>query len=108
MRLDQIDIDSAGAGRECDAEIEIGPRVAARRVEQPAFDQILGRSEEHTSELQSLMRISYAVFCLKKKNQNTQCPKSLTLENNPQTTHQNKNKCQNKNCNIDKRMNTLL
>src|SRR3546814_9852426 len=30
------------------------------------------RSEEHTSELQSLMRISYAVFCLKKKN-NTKC-----------------------------------
>src|SRR3546814_2431362 len=28
------------------------------------------RSEEHTSELQSLMRISYAVFCLNKKNQN--------------------------------------
>src|SRR3546814_8404244 len=28
----------------------------------------LGRSEEHTSELQSLMRISYAVFCLNKKN----------------------------------------
>src|SRR3546814_10618045 len=30
-------------------------------------DQVLARSEEHTSELQSLMRISYAVFCLKKK-----------------------------------------
>src|SRR3546814_3985713 len=30
-----------------------------------------GRSEEHTSELQSLMRISYAVFCLKKKNNPT-------------------------------------
>src|SRR3546814_3989107 len=30
------------------------------------------RSEEHTSELQSLMRISYAVFCLKKKKQNNQ------------------------------------
>src|SRR3546814_5502098 len=30
--------------------------------------QAEGRSEEHTSELQSLMRISYAVFCLKKKN----------------------------------------
>src|SRR3546814_1076117 len=29
------------------------------------------RSEEHTSELQSLMRISYAVFCLKKKNTNS-------------------------------------
>src|SRR3546814_8781809 len=31
----------------------------------------LDRSEEHTSELQSLMRISYAVFCLTKKNKNT-------------------------------------
>src|SRR3546814_10883037 len=31
-------------------------------------DQKLSRSEEHTSELQSLMRISYAVFCLKTKN----------------------------------------
>src|SRR3546814_3105669 len=30
----------------------------------------VGRSEEHTSELQSLMRISYAVFCLKKKRNN--------------------------------------
>src|SRR3546814_5386701 len=30
--------------------------------------QVVERSEEHTSELQSLMRISYAVFCLKKKN----------------------------------------
>src|SRR3546814_6063544 len=38
----------------------------------PAYDHAtlidwIGRSEEHTSELQSLMRISYAVFCLKKK-----------------------------------------
>src|SRR3546814_7195246 len=32
---------------------------------------ISDRSEEHTSELQSLMRISYAVFCLKKKNNNS-------------------------------------
>src|SRR3546814_1380965 len=32
-------------------------------------DHGIGRSEEHTSELQSLMRISYAVFCLKKKKQ---------------------------------------
>src|SRR3546814_2870283 len=32
----------------------------------------LARSEEHTSELQSLMRISYAVFCLKNKKQRTQ------------------------------------
>src|SRR3546814_4530707 len=33
-----------------------------------SFDPILGRSEEHTSELQSLMRIAYAVFCFKKKS----------------------------------------
>src|SRR3546814_4218035 len=33
------------------------------------FDHLQERSEEHTSELQSLMRISYAVFCLKKKKQ---------------------------------------
>src|SRR3546814_4400220 len=32
-----------------------------------------GRSEEHTSELQSLMRISYAVFCLKKKKKSIRC-----------------------------------
>src|SRR3546814_8102219 len=37
--------------------VEIPPKISVR-------------SEEHTSELQSLMRISYAVFCLKKKNNN--------------------------------------
>src|SRR3546814_4523597 len=35
------------------------------------YDADHGRSEEHTSELQSLMRISYAVFCLKKKKKKT-------------------------------------
>src|SRR3546814_1747856 len=40
-------------------------------AERQAVEALLGpRSEEHTSELQSLMRISYAVFCLKKKKQN--------------------------------------
>src|SRR3546814_8888632 len=38
-----------------------------------AIREILPRSEEHTSELQSLMRISYAVFCLKKKKQTQHC-----------------------------------
>src|SRR3546814_3351381 len=38
-----------------------------RHGEAQALRQTTGRSEEHTSELQSLMRISYAVFCLKKK-----------------------------------------
>src|SRR3546814_4539221 len=46
------------------APMRVGP-VAKRGAE--AFG-IRVRSEEHTSELQSLMRISYAVFCLKKKN----------------------------------------
>src|SRR3546814_5125655 len=36
------------------------------------YDMMFQRSEEHTSELQSLMRISYAVFCLKKKKPYTQ------------------------------------
>src|SRR3546814_5125392 len=40
-----------------------------------------GRSEEHTSELQSLMRISYAVFCLKKKTHNN------TNQHNHNITH---------------------
>src|SRR3546814_1794242 len=37
----------------------------------------VGRSEEHTSELQSLMRISYAVFCLKKKTTRHKCTNPL-------------------------------
>src|SRR3546814_6615777 len=42
-----------------------------------------GRSEEHTSELQSLMRISYAVFCLKKKqNKHTPQDKRTSTETN--------------------------
>src|SRR3546814_3028659 len=42
-----------------------------RRAAPAAAIHIAERSEEHTSELQSLMRISYAVFCLKKKKQST-------------------------------------
>src|SRR3546814_5150655 len=53
-----------------------GDRVMVIRIHQPLLavrsGQVIGqdhvRSEEHTSELQSLMRISYAVFCLKKKH----------------------------------------
>src|SRR3546814_5727347 len=58
----------------------VEPLAALDRVHEVALDRIAlgdgdvvaaldhpGRSEEHTSELQSLMRISYAVFCLKKK-----------------------------------------
>src|SRR3546814_3441146 len=56
------------------ALIERHGQLAAHR--QRAARRVEARSEEHTSELQSLMRISYAVFCLKKKNK----PKSKTRE----------------------------
>src|SRR3546814_4688480 len=46
------------------------------RVPEVVGVRLFGRSEEHTSELQSLMRISYAVFCLKKKKQDNQTPGS--------------------------------
>src|SRR3546814_4764191 len=56
------------------------------------FRSVAQRSEEHTSELQSLMRISYAVFCLKKKkhsyrNNKTQSPKNPTKSITPTTTN---------------------
>src|SRR3546814_15959707 len=41
---------------------------------------LCGRSEEHTSELQSLMRISYAVFCLKKKTSNYKEANSMNIK----------------------------
>src|SRR3546814_6986381 len=47
-----------------------GGLILTRAIGEPRFEQVYSgwRSEEHTSELQSLMRISYAVFCLKKKH----------------------------------------
>src|SRR3546814_5457068 len=60
--------------------------VPVRRMfPQPLYQFIIGhwlpfrRSEEHTSELQSLMRISYAVFCLKKKIRKSQTDSSTTI-----------------------------
>src|SRR3546814_6651313 len=54
-----------------------GITTARSDATHPAHNQ-LPRSEEHTSELQSLMRISYAVFCLKKKKKS----KATTTHNN--------------------------
>src|SRR3546814_9445039 len=57
------------ARRKADA-IALKARIAISAVHHLVmFAPALGRSEEHTSELQSLMRISYAVFCLKKKKE---------------------------------------
>src|SRR3546814_2183153 len=46
----------------------VQPTISFTSYEFTAQNVMRSRSEEHTSELQSLMRISYAVFCLKKKN----------------------------------------
>src|SRR3546814_8448420 len=52
--------------------------AVAKRAGSARWKLKLDRSEEHTSELQSLMRISYAVFCLKKKINNT----NITTQHN--------------------------
>src|SRR3546814_2143128 len=62
---------------EADAQAIVPRRI---RGLQPGQGRVHGatpsiRSEEHTSELQSLMRISYAVFCLKKKKEKSQTPR---------------------------------
>src|SRR3546814_7681182 len=77
----RLDVRPAGTAQvlDCDGntlnyESEDNARAALLDAEFQAFDGIdesdaerMGRSEEHTSALQSLMRISYAVFCLKTK-----------------------------------------
>src|SRR3546814_3693653 len=67
--LHHLLLDQAGGG----AGLNTGPTGHAFGREEvlPLRGGHPGRSEEHTSELQSLMRISYAVFCLKKKKINT-------------------------------------
>src|SRR3546814_8129858 len=74
QRLGHVDVRSFERA-DLDLGVHIlGQRAAAVDMEQivEPLERVRARSEEHTSELQSLMRISYAVFCLnKKKNQNT-------------------------------------
>src|SRR3546814_6556349 len=70
---------------ECDIDARIDHRsLEAQGIALEPQDKIgpAARSEEHTSELQSLMRISYAVFCLKKKK--------TTHTQTPVTEHYNK------------------
>src|SRR3546814_6769906 len=57
-----------------------GPDIAGAGIPPPDRAAGAARSEEHTSELQSLMRISYAVFCLKKKNNNNTPHKQPTMQ----------------------------
>src|SRR3546814_6172713 len=74
---------------------EIGDRIAVVIFDLiGCADFLEQRSEEHTSELQSLMRISYAVFCLKKKTQshkpNTKCIKDHHAYRLQETSQQHK------------------
>src|SRR3546814_5493932 len=61
----------------CAQPADAAPLLCARPGDTPGGREL--RSEEHTSELQSLMRISYAVFCLKKKKirHNTHTPNTI-------------------------------
>src|SRR3546814_3313732 len=65
-----LDVAAGGKGAAGAGENDRPDRFVAREIEPDVLDfpMLLGRSEENTSELQSLMRISYAVFCLKKQN----------------------------------------
>src|SRR3546814_3362298 len=60
------DIIVGGGLADADAEADVGLLVE-QFILRDRRAELVQRSEEHTSELQSLMRISYAVFCLKKK-----------------------------------------
>src|SRR3546814_1321131 len=78
-----LDLPGAGDDRAAGTCID---RRDARAGPWPGRDARVGgrprrrpRSEEHTSELQSLMRISYAVFCLKKKKKNIQTHTKLPI-----------------------------
>src|SRR3546814_2503209 len=62
------------------AELLRNSEGGATRKGLPAVDSTKRRSEEHTSELQSLMRISYAVFCLKKKKNKRILPRHATAQ----------------------------
>src|SRR3546814_3192829 len=64
----QAEILAAGLQESLDQAIDALVDIGAQLVKRPLVGGLSGqpRSEEHTSELQSLMRISYAVFCLKK------------------------------------------
>src|SRR3546814_1809970 len=72
-RCAAVDQRHFGAGMHQVADLDQLLAEPAARMEHPVMIAVealaLHRSEEHTSELQSLMRISYAVFCLKKKKE---------------------------------------
>src|SRR3546814_9040428 len=96
QRLGEIEKLERSEGQDLGLRVFVGKRQAAvsSSDQKPeALDELVARavarSEEHTSELQSLMRISYAVFCLKKKKSHTLQNTSPddTKSNTPQPKH---------------------
>src|SRR3546814_7031559 len=87
-RVGLADIGGGAADHDAEFDFPIGLGRSPGdddRIVRPLDAAYALRSEEHTSELQSLMRISYAVFCLKKTN-NTNLNADIVLSNN-QATH---------------------
>src|SRR3546814_6728167 len=70
------------AGEQRDDDCPGSDRNAGNAVGRCREGAVAVRSEEHTSELQSLMRISYAVFCLKKKKKTTSTATARTDQSN--------------------------
>src|SRR3546814_2215511 len=73
----RLDLVRQRLGALCVARLGIVQRAETLDQLRGQFGRVAQRSEEHTSELQSLMRISYAVFCLKKKT--NLCLNKITL-----------------------------
>src|SRR3546814_4372176 len=73
-----------------------GERAAQIIGDREDIAREFGRSEEHTSELQSLMRISYAVFCLKKKKNRREIVKTnISIMSNYENQHKSLHKIYN-------------
>src|SRR3546814_3671591 len=86
--LERYEVHAVTGGTDAQAEVSVllsedGRTVRGRGAH---VDTMVARSEEHTSELQSLMRISYAVFCLKKKKRTNKRTLNNTTTNNVHRT----------------------
>src|SRR3546814_4708871 len=90
-RRSLLERDPAGIRRRPDAgqpeQRRCEPHTEPRDGADVARPPLLQRSEEHTSELQSLMRISYAVFCLQKKTHYTYSNTNQRITNELLTNH---------------------
>src|SRR3546814_6710051 len=72
LRTHPAPVDADGYTIDLDGLARLAEAVRPKLITVGGSLNLFPRSEEHTSELQSLLRISYAVFCLKKKNNTTQ------------------------------------